>query len=400
MLESRPLRSILAMAALGTSIVVGGSRAQAQTAGTGGTTGTGGTSGAAQPFVGDDFFVAINGPDGNRLTTADESRFFNLARCNCQVPVAINVALLQSGLGKRAAVTAQTGTVSIVLGSGCKTRDAVATGTPLGTCKLLDTESVVTFLSQTQLTFPTDAQQLSVSYGVPTADGGASGSCVAPNGMAFTQVINVNFDFDGDGEIDLSVPDETIVDLAPPPAPAGATIQPGSEALVLGWTAVSASDLAGYQILCSRADQYQVFTETATAGGGATGPFTAAFVSCPSARTGTGVEGLDPTFVCSPLLSAGATSARIAVLQNGITYAAAVVAVDESGNPSESPVGFGTPLQTFSFYDTYRQGDPSGGAAGGLCAVGPARPPLKQTLGGLSLFAVVAAGLLGRRRRK
>jgi MYXO-CTERM domain-containing protein len=32
--------------------------------------------------------------------------------------------------------------------------------------------------------------------------------------------------------------------------------------------------------------------------------------------------------------------------------------------------------------------------------VGPARPSSKQTRGGLSLFAAVAAGLLGRRRRK
>ena len=392
MLENRSVRSIAAVAVFGASIVCGRvARAQV--------TGTGGTSGTAQPFVADDFFVAINGPDGNRLTTADGSRFFNLARCNCQTPVGISVALLQSGLAKRAAVTSPTGTVSIALGHGCNTEDTVAQGIQLGTCKTLDTESVLTFLDQQHLTFQTDAQQFSVPL-MPTVDGGVPGTCVAPNGQSFTQTINVNFDFDGDGGIDLSVPDQAIVDLAPPPAPTGVTIQPGGEALVVGWTAVpgAVTDLLGYQVLCSRADQYQVFKETAT-DGGATGPFTAAFVTCPSAMAGTGVEGTDPTFVCSPLLSADATSARIEVLQNGITYAAAVVAIDQSGNASESAVGFGVPMQTLSFYQTYRNGDPAGGAAGGLCSVGPFRSSPTEAWGGLSLFAAVAAGVLLRRHR-
>jgi hypothetical protein len=394
MLERRSLGSIAPMAALAASLLVCGSRAEAQV------TGTGGTSGTSQPFVADDFFVALNGPDGSRLTTTEVSHFFNLPRCNCQTPVQIYVALLESGIPKRAAVTASTGTVSIVLGPGCNNDASILAGAQTGSCATLHAVPIVTFLAQTQLTVQTDAQVLSLPVGVSGADAGALGTCVAPNGGQFTQTINVNFDFDGNGSIDLSVSDQTIIDLAPPPAPTIAPIQPGAEALVVGWTGVSATDLLGYQVLCSRADQYQVFKETATDGGGATGPFTAAFVSCPSARTGTGVEGADPTFVCSPLLSADATSARIEVLQNDITYAAAVVAVDQSGNASESAVQFGTPTKTVSFYDTYRDGSPPGGATGGLCMLGPARPSPEGTLGGLSVVVVVAGGLIRHRRRR
>jgi hypothetical protein len=397
MLESRSLskslKSIAVIAVLAGAFVVGGSRAWAQA------TGTGGAGGTAQPLVADDFFIALNGPDGTRLTTSQVSHFFNLARCNCQTPVQIYVALLQSGIAKRATVAASpAGTVSIVLGPGCN-NDASLLG---GACVPLSSGSVVTFLDQTQVTFQTDARVLSALVGVAGADAGAIDSCVAPSGGQFTQTINVNFDFDGDGVIDRSIPDQVIIDLVPPPAPTGVTVAPANEALVVGWNDVasSVSDLLGYQVLCSRADQFQVFKETATDGGGATGPFTAAFVSCPSARTAAGVEGVDPTFVCSPLLGADAASARLEVLQNGITYAAAVVAVDQSGNASESEVQFNAPIKTSSFYDNYRDGNPPGDATGGLCAVGPARPSPKQTWGGLSLFAAVAAGLLGRRRRK
>ena len=55
-----------------------------------------------------------------------------------------------------------------------------------------------------------------------------------------------------------------------------------------------------------------------------------------------------------------ATSDRVEILQNDITYAAAVVAIDASGNPSEPVIGFGTPVKTLSFYDVYRDQTPQG----------------------------------------
>ena len=92
------------------------------------------------------------------------------------------------------------------------------------------------------------------------------------------------------------------------PAPTGVKIQGGDEALVLNWQSVDQAlmpDLLGYQILCSRADQYQVFKEVGERRRrDHTGPFSRGLPDLPQTRTGTGVEGLDPTFVCSPQLSA------------------------------------------------------------------------------------------------
>ncbi len=148
---------------------------------------------------------------------------------------------------------------------------------------------------------------------------------------------------------------------------------------------------------------YQVFNETAAPDGGlgtGSGPFGAAFLTCPKTRTGTGVEGLDPLYVCSGLLSPQTTSARVEILQNDITYAAAVVAVDNSGNPSEPLINYGTPIKTLSFYDVYRNQTPQGGATGGFCALPTARPRLATTLAAIGLFAFGALGLAIARRRR
>jgi hypothetical protein len=197
-------------------------------------------------------------------------------------------------------------------------------------------------------------------------------------------------------------------------------IQGGNEALVINWDAIDTAlvpDLQGYQILCSRADQYQVFNIGYAPDGGlgtSGGPFGAAFQTCPATRTGMGVEGLDPTFVCSGILTAQTTSTRVEILQNDITYAAAVVAVDNSGNPSPVTVGattvngscganpgcYGTPIKTLSFYDVYRNQTPQGQATGGFCALPTARPRLASTLGGLALAALGALGLAITRRRR
>jgi hypothetical protein len=248
---------------------------------------------------------------------------------------------------------------------------------------------------------------------VPPADGGTSttgttttgtaAACTSPLGQAFTTTVNFNFDF-GDGQIDLSVPMLVNIDLTPPPAPTGVVVQGGDEALVLHWQSVDqaiTTDLLGYQILCSRADKYRVFNEFPNdAGGTSSGPFGAAFQTCPATQTGMGVEGLDPTFVCSGLLSAQATSDRVEILQNGITYATAVVAIDNSGNPSPPLVNYGTPIKTLSFYDVYRDQTPQGQASGGFCAISTPGPRAKTTAAGLALVAVIAIGSVVARRRR
>jgi hypothetical protein len=388
-------------------------RAEAQLLGTGGTgltTGTGGSGGTT--FAAADIFVGVQQIPTVNLSDFDVARFFNKAHCDCSTPVYIFVALQASGIAKRATVTGQTGTVSIVLGPGCGSLDTQIIGQQTGNCITVATEPVLTFLNQAQYTVTTNARTIS-NYLAPvfTVDAGSTisaiGSCTSAIGQ-FTQTINVLFDFDGDGIIDLNVPDSVIVDLNPPPQPMGVTIQGGDEALIMNWTAIDTSvttDLLGYQILCSRADHYQVFPETPT-DGAANGAFTSGFLTCPLTQVGMGVdgsiEGSDPQFVCSPLLSAESTSYRVKILQNDITYAATVVAVDNSGNASAPVIGYGTPIKTLSFYEVYRNENPQdpGGASGGFCALATARPRLASTLGALLVFGLGALGLVIARRRR
>jgi hypothetical protein len=390
--------------ALGVALLaVASERPAAAQVGTGGTSfltgSTGGTGGTT--FASGDIFVGIQQEAGVNLSDFDVARFFNKAHCDCTTPVYVFIALQPSGIAKRSTISATTGTVSVVLGPGCNS----LIGQQVGNCVPIATEPALTFLNQATYTVTTDARTLS-NYLAPTTAVDAStttNGCTSGIGT-FTQTLNVLFDFDGDGYVDLAVTDSVVVDLTPPPQPTGVTIQGGDEALVMNWTAIDTSlvpDLLGYQILCSRADQYQVFKETGT-DGGATGPFGAGFLTCPATQVGTGVEGSDPTFICSPLLSAESTSFRVKILQNDITYAASVVAIDNSGNASPTNVGYGTPIKTLSFYDVYRNGNPGdeGSASGGFCALVTSRPRLTSTLGVLAAFGLGAVGLaLARRRR-
>ena len=415
MLNPKSLKSLaLAASVAGLIVLAAPGRAEAQITGTGGTTvtGTGGSGGTA--FAAGDFFTSVQQQSDPpvSLTTFELSRFFNKANCDCSTPVNIFISMLSSGIAKRATAGVTTGLLSVVLGAGCNSYDSAAQ--VAGGCLLIASEPVLTFLNQASYTIPTDARTLSTYFnstgvivdagtsttGTPT---GTATACTSPIGQAFNSTINFNFDF-GTGYVGLSIPFTLQIDLVPPPAPTGFKIQGGDEALVLNWQSVDQAttpDLLGYQILCSRAGQYQVFNEAyADDGGASTGAFGAAFQTCPKTRTGTGVAGLDPLFVCSGQLSAQATSDRVEILQNDITYEAAVVAIDASGNPSDPVIGYGKPVKTLSFYDVYRDQTPQGGATGGFCAITTARTGAKTTAAALSLLAVTAFGVVITRRRR
>jgi MYXO-CTERM domain-containing protein len=352
-------------------------------------------AGQSQPALSAaDFFVGVQASLGVNLNAHDAARFFNLAHAQCQQPVYVFVGLQASGKAKAAATLASVsdiGSIAIWLGTDCW---SVLNQEISGLCQEFGHERLSTFLSQGSWTLTTNARSVSAYHGITaTTDAGAPG---ADPGTAFVQPLTVVIDTDGDGVAELSFSSSLVIDLDPPPAPAGATLAPGNQAVLAKWNQVDPStttDLAGYQVLCSRADQYQVFKEAPTDGGGAAGQFSASFDTCPYAQTGAGVEALDPTFVCSPLLSPSTTSYRIEVLQNDITYAAAVVAVDKSGNPSPHPqVLYGTPARTASF-------DP--GASSGFCSVSPAPLDWGSTAPALTALAalVAAAGLRRRRGR-
>jgi hypothetical protein len=414
---------ILTSVVAGLLLAVTTGEVRAQITGTGGTTvttGTGGSTGTSA-LSSSDFILAVSQQPPVVLSTFEQARFFNKGRCDCSEPINIFISLLASGVAKRNQITQQTGNVQVVLGVGCST----TVNQQLANCLPVPggSEEVLTFLNQGQFIIPTDARFLS-SYlnGSQLIDGGVSvNNCEVPATIGqFNQTVNVNFDFDGDGNVDLNLTTTLLIDLSPPPAPTGVRIQGGNEALVINWDSIDTAlvpDLQGYQILCSRADQYQVFNIGYAPDGGLGtngGPFGSAFLTCPKARTGMGVEGLDPTFVCSGLLTPQTSSTRVEILQNDIAYAAAVVAVDNSGNPSPVIIGptaangncgsvngcYGTPIKTLSFYDVYRNQTPQGQATGGFCALPTARPRLASTLGGLALAALGALGLAITRRRR
>ncbi|MFL5307251.1 MAG: hypothetical protein ACJ8F1_18690 [Polyangia bacterium] len=414
MLQRKYLRFALAVSAF---LICASARQAAAQLGTGGSilSGSGGSTGAAS-FATTDFFVGIQSEKGVNLTTFESARFFDIARCECNTPVYLFVSLQQSGFAKRASViasTGNTGTISVWIGSLCA--DPLYQGDQ-SRCIQVASEPLLTFLNQGSWQLSTDARTISTYLGTSTtnADGGTTTTgnpCTGSHGT-FNQVVQVLLDYDGDGRADFPVTDNVYVDLQPPPAPTGQKLQGGNEALIMNWQQVDqavTTDLLGYQILCSRADQYQVFKEFPNDAGGSNGPFSASFVTCPATQTAAGLEGLDPTFVCSPLLSAISTSYRVEILQNDITYAAAVVAIDNSGNASKPAIVYGKPIKTSSFYEVYRDGyatsnntsspDP-GGASGGFCAVGVRRPGWRSGLGALSLVGIAAALGLARRRRR
>jgi hypothetical protein len=415
MLRRKSLESLAVAVVTGVLLTLAaGGRAEAQV-GTGGTTigGTGGTTGTAggTTFAAADFLVSVQAVQGVSLSQFDLQRFFDVGRCNCATPAYVFVGLLSSGVAKRSMVTSQAASIEVWLGTGCGS----VFGQNTGNCVRLGHEPMLTFLGDASYTIQTDAHAMS-RY-LPTSSsidaGTTSGGCTSDVGV-FPQIINVNLDFDGDGQVDLSVAQSVNIDLTAPPAPTGVTVAPGNEALVLSWKAIDTAvvtDLLGYQILCSRADQYQVFKQTYADGSTTSGPFDANFVSCPSTNPlDGGVEGLSPNFVCSPILQPSDTSYRVQILQNDIVYATSVVAIDNSGNASSPPqILYGAPTKTLSFYDVYRNGkmtsnntnvDDPGGASGGYCALGVSRPGAKATAGALAMFGLGALGLVIARRRK
>jgi hypothetical protein len=309
------------------------------------------------------------------------------------------------------------GNVEFWVGTNCS-----STLTRNAQCRQLGIQTIATFLNVAQETFQTDARLVSTyatTSGTIEGDAGVVGdagvnpvtglttgtftptqTCSSPVDP-FTQSFWLLVDYNSDQSYEVVASRSVSVNLDPPPAPTAVAVQPGNEALTLSWTQVDSAlfpDLLGYQILCRRGADLQVF---------ANGSFSPGFVSCPAATMGTGIEGLDVSFVCSPLLSRLTTSYRVKILQNGITYAASVVSVDTSGNASAPGLLYGEPEKTKSFYDVYRE--PFGGttgmeedpgkAKGGFCDVGAV------TAGGWTAPVLVAgvavvAAIRRRRRRR
>ena len=377
-------------------------------------TGLGGATGATA-LAASDLLIVVQSTPGVALPDFDLQRFFNVANCECNTPVSVFFTFSQSGFAKKA--TLGDGTIEFWVGLNCN-------NISVRNCqKLGDTLTLATFGSNSGITVTTNTQTLSQNFGQPgvttstnVGDGGVlindagtvTNGCGSP--IAFSQTIWALVTFTGDTPYDVAATLAVNIDTAPPPVPTGFSVNPGNEALITSWTGLDTSvtpDLLGYQLLCDRGGELQVFK---------TGSFGAGFRTCPTATFPPGLDshinGLDPAFVCSPLLTQLSDSYRIKILQNDVTYGVSVVAIDTHYNASVPDVWYKAPQRTLSFYDVYRNGDETntgqpgmmtpdpGKATGGYCAVA-GHTSRRAGAAGLAVAAgVVAFGLAARRRRR
>ena len=357
-------------------------------------TGLGGSSGTTT-FTTDDFRIVVQQSPGAAYQTFELGRLFNAANCRCQVPIYLFFTLSSSGFQK--ASTLPEGSIEFWTGLTCNDN---TTGLRSTRCRQLQLDgggtnlSLSAFVKNGGVIVTSDAQTLSQNFGQPQTAGGGGGSTgssgtVGPSGpeacetnFVFSQGVWALVTFAGSTTYDVVTTIGLDVDLAPPPAVDGSDygavkVDPGNEALIVNWTGLSSAvvyDITGYQILCDRGGELQVFKNST---------FGAGFATCnqtvPSGLDGH-VMALDPNFICSPLLSATATSYRVKILENTIQYGVAVVAIDSHLNASTPVMHYKAPEKTLNFYDTYRNGDSAnqaphqmpdpGRASGGYCSVG------------------------------
>jgi hypothetical protein len=370
--------------------------------------------GGTSSFTADDFFIGIQDVENANLSDFNINRFFNKARCDCDEDVFVFVALKPSGIAKRANAI-RTGVIELWVGTSCDN----ATLRP-SLCTLLKNPTWPEFLNLGKMTQKTNARIISTytNSGVGTTeDGGTTTTtnvtfptggtptCTAPI-EAFNQTIWVLVAISSVGSYDVVVKRPVPVRLTPPPAPTGVTVNGGDQALTMSWEKVNTAlfpNIQGYQILCNRAGSLQVFANGTFKNG-----FHSARSVCPDKATGVGnIDNLDPFFTCSPLLTASTESYRVKILQDGITYGAAVVAVDTSGNPSVPDVFYGQPVRTKSFYDAYRDGNTGnngdatpGSDPGGFCNLAPDASRPRWGIVGIALVAAITIVVTRRKRRR
>jgi len=385
------LRRLLCLAALAVPVLVGTS-AFAQDGGVG------------SAFAQDDFAIRIQSPMGAALSDFNLERFFNKARCDCNEEAFVFVGLSAGGFAKKPTLP-RDGTIQVFIGTGCNTQ--VLTERPK-TCLELGTMLIGDFLNVGTLTLPVTAQEMSADPTEVGPDGTTPGRFVPNTSCTLvkkdhTQTIWVVLDTDNNGTPDTSFSNSVKIDLQPPPAPDSNAITAvgGQQAVTINWPSVDITtnrDLIGYQILCQRAEGLQVFPD---------GSFDSGFKTCDK-TPGVGAVGLDPRFICSPLLQPSTGSFRVKILQNDITYGVGVVSIDKSGNASVPDIFFATATKTKSFYDVYRDGYNGtsngdfapGEASGGFCTLVPGRATTGTAFGLAGAAAAVAAVLIRRRRRR
>ena len=187
--------------------------------------------------------------------------------------------------------------------------------------------------------------------------------------------------------------------------PSNVTVEAANEALVVNWGWTSGLNPAGnpsflgVQLFCQRAQGDQVFSS---------GTYGAAFMSsaalcpavAPTPASPLAFANLAPSYLCSTLIPATATSYRINGLQNGIYYGVGVAAVDKYGNLGPilpTDIVYQAPSASAATPDGGVDGVPQAGGSGGCTLAGGHRPSEAWTA-----FGLLALGelLLGRTRSR
>jgi hypothetical protein len=179
--------------------------------------------------------------------------------------------------------------------------------------------------------------------------------------------------------------------------PDNVSVEPGNEALTVSWgwpggiSPAGNASFLGVQIFCVRGENYAVKP----------GAYSPAYMTAASTckdvapPASTGIDALDPDYLCSGLLPPTSNSFRITGLQNGIPYGVGVAAIDKYKNASViTYLKYDSPIPTVDFYTEYK--NLGGAAQGGYCAVATSgRAP-----GLLAVAGLVVVGLWWWRRRK
>lgn len=352
-----------------------------------------------------DLALRIQFPEGAALSAFNLERFFNKARCDCNETAFVFVGLTPAGLARKPMLS-RDGTMQIFIGANCSTTVLTERAR---TCKELGKLLIGDFLNIGTVTVPVTAQEMSTDATQLLPDG-TQPQAFTPNTSCtlekkdHAQTIYVVLDTNNDSTPDQGGFSTSVkIDLEPPPPPTlpAEAAQGGHQAVTISWTPVDLTtnrDLIGYQVLCNRAGEFQVFPD---------GTFDPGYASC-ATNPGMGAEGLHPNFICSPLLAPSTSSFRVKILQNDIIYGVGVASIDKSGNASVPDIFYARAEKTNSFYDVYRDcynGTTDnqcvqGSASGGMCTLLPGQAVTWSALTLAGVLAAAAATIVRRRRRR
>jgi hypothetical protein len=325
-----------------------------------------------------------NNPDLDfpEITPDSSWHYFNLAHCQCTAPGAMpsadfnekTFAFLLKLEG--AAGQSVSRPLELWVGTACNT-DAARPPSTTATCR-----QVGSIGSVDELVSPGNARPEIPIFEFMTPRPTDMACLAAEQSSTLWALVDTNMN----NVPDYSNSTTITTDSAPPPPPSGFSAAGGDKNIVISWDPpADASDVYGYQVLCSRADsgtdvpgkasgrpQRRYMTAQLLCDTPTPLELAAIDVSIPSDSTDTrgvmlsdGLKNLDPTFLCGETLDPVADSLQITGLENGVPYKIVLLEVDKFQNAwgmfLTSTV---TPVETIDFWEDIHE---DSNIEGGLC---------------------------------